>query len=67
MNFEVIGFEKVEAAGFSVVNEEPYNPEMLLQNLKEIDEKLRAITKQSIKDIAVDSRMLVAVQALSTN
>jgi hypothetical protein len=67
MNFEVIGLEKVEAAGFSAVNEEPYNPESLLQNLKEIDERLREITKQSIKDIAADSRLQTAVISLSVN
>ncbi len=67
MDFEVINLEKVEKAGFSVVNEEIYDPKQILENLVDIDERLKEIIVQSTKNIKSDSRTLVAVQAISAN
>ncbi len=64
MDFAVINLEKVETAGFSKIGEDIYNPQTLLQNLKDIDERLLEITKKSLKDIKNDSMTLTAVIAL---
>ena len=55
MDFAVINLEKAEIAGFSKTSEDIYNPQTLLQNLKDIDERLVEITKQSLEDIKNDS------------
>ncbi len=64
MDFAVINLEKAEIAGFSKTSEDIYNPQTLLQNLKDIDERLVEITKQSLEDIKNDSMTLTAVIAL---
>jgi len=64
MDFAVINLEKAEIAGFSKTSEDIYNPQTLLQNLKDIDERLVEITKQSLEDIKNDSMTLTAVMAL---
>ena len=62
MNFAVMNFEKAEAAGFSKISEEIYNPQNLLQNLRDIDETLTTITQQSLEDIKNDNITMQAVQ-----
>ncbi len=62
MNFAVINLEKAEATGFSKVSEDIYNPQNLLQSLKDTNETLVEITNQSLEDIKKDNITMQAVQ-----